>query len=298
MKLLLLGAQGQLGRALFPALEPLGLITPLARQECDLENLDKLGRCVRRHAPDMIINAAAYTAVDQAEVDVDRAYQVNALAPARLAEEAERLGARFIHFSTDYVFGNQQDRPRLETDQPGPLNVYGETKLQGEAQVQAIGGDFLILRTSWVYGAQRNNFAKTILKLALEREQLRIVSDQIGAPTDTGLIADVTARLIEHRPQAPSGIYHLAAAGETSWHGFACHLIEEAKRLRPDLNWRVEEILAVRTEDYEMPAQRPKNSRLDTAKLCTILGFELPTWQYRASAQVAEILEQISHERS
>jgi dTDP-4-dehydrorhamnose reductase len=124
------------------------------------------------------------------------------------------------------------------------------------------------------------------------------VSDQIGAPTDAGLIADVTARLIEHRPQAPSGIYHLAAAGETSWHGFACHLIEEAKRLRPDLNWRVEEILAVRTEDYETPAQRPKNSRLDTAKLCTILGFELPTWQYRASAQVAEILEQISHERS
>ena len=298
MKLLLLGAQGQLGRALLPTLEPLGLVTPLARQECDLENLDKLGRCVRRHAPDVIINAAAYTAVDQAEVDVDRAFKVNALAPARLAEEAERLGARFIHFSTDYVFGDQQDHPWLETDQPRPINVYGDTKLKGEAQVQAIGGDFLIFRTSWVYGAQRNNFAKTILKLALEREELRIVNDQIGAPTDTGLIADVTARLIEHCPQVPSGIYHLAAAGQTSWYGFACHLIEEAKRLRPDLNWLVEEILAVRTEDYETPAQRPKNSRLDTAKLCTILGFELPTWQHRASAQVAEILEQISHERS
>ncbi len=298
MKLLLLGAQGQLGRALLPVMKALGTVIPLARQECDLEDIDGLARCVRQHAPDVIVNAAAYTAVDKAETDVERARTINALAPAVIAEEAKRVGARFIHYSTDYVFGDQQGHPWLETDAPGPLNAYGRTKLDGEVNIQAIGGDFLILRTSWVYGAQGHNFAKTILKLAQERDTLRIVSDQIGAPTDAGLIAEVTARLISLGPQASSGLYHLAAWGETSWHGFAAHLIAEAKRLRPDVEWQVRDILQVETKDYITAAQRPKNSRLNTAKLCTLLGFELPNWQHRASAQVAEILEQISHERA
>ncbi len=298
MKLLLLGAQGQLGRALLPALAPLGRVTPLSRQECDLEHLDSLAQCVRQHAPDVIVNAAAYTAVDRAEDDVERALTVNALAPARLAKEAKRLGAQFIHYSTDYVFGDQQAHPWKEIDPPGPLNVYGQTKREGEAQIEAVGGDSHILRTSWVYGAYGHNFAKTILKLAQERDALRIVCDQIGAPTDTGLIADVTAKLIERRPKAPAGIYHLAASGETSWHDFGCHLIAEAKRLRPDLDWRADEVLPVSSEDYVTSAQRPKNSRLNTAKLCTLLGFELPNWRQRASTLVPEILEQILHERA
>ena len=298
MKLLLLGAQGQLGRALLPAMKVLGAVTPLGRQECDLENLEGLARCVRQHAPDVIVNAAAYTAVDKAESDLKRAHTINALAPAIIAKEAKRLGARFIHYSTDYVFGDQQDHPWLETDAPRPLNAYGRTKLDGEAQIQALGGDFLILRTSWVYGAQGHNFAKTILKLAQERGTLRIVSDQIGAPTDAGLIAEVTARLIALGSRAASGLYHLTASGGTSWHGFACHLIAEAKRLQPGLDWQVKDILPVGTKDYVTAAQRPKNSRLNTAKLCTLLGFELPNWQHRASVQVAEILEQISHERA
>ena len=242
-------------------------------------------------APQIIVNAAAHTAVDKAESEPDLARTINALAPAVLAEEAQTLGAWLVHYSTDYVFDGSGARPWREEDATAPLNVYGRTKREGEAAV-ARCPRHLIFRTSWVYAARGANFAKTMLRLAQEREQLKVIDDQIGAPTGAELLADVTAhalRCVAHQPEL-AGLYHLVAAGEASWHGFARFVIAQAQRQGVPLRARPEAIEAIPTSAWPTPAQRPHNSRLDTGKLRQAFGLCLPAWETGVERMLTEIL--------
>ena len=277
MKILLLGKGGQVGWELQRSLAPLGELVALdwdSTEACgDFTQPEALAATVRAIAPQFIVNAAAHTAVDQAQAEPDRALLINATAPAALAREAQALGAWLVHYSTDYVFDGSGQQPWRETDVPAPLNVYGQTKLEGELAVAAACERHLIFRTSWVYAARGNNFAKTMLRLAAEREKLTVIDDQVGAPTGAELLADVTAlalRQVGQRPQC-AGLYHLAAAGQTSWHGYASHVIAQARRLKPDLTWRVQEIQAVPSSAFQTAARRPHNSRLDTRLVREIL---------------------------
>jgi dTDP-4-dehydrorhamnose reductase len=298
MKILLLGKNGQVGRALERALAPLaaaGELVALDRTNGgDLAQLDSLATTVRQLRPQVIVNAAAYTAVDKAESEPDQARLINALAPEMLAKEAQALGAWLVHYSTDYVFDGSSTRPWLETDATAPLNVYGQTKLEGERQVQAHCTRHLILRTSWVYAAHGSNFAKTMLKLAQERERLTVIDEQWGAPTGAELLATVTAAAIEKArlpgKDALAGIYHLAASGETNWHAYASHVIRQAKALRPDLSWAVQEIAPVPSSAFVTAARRPHNSRLDTRKLQADFGINLPHWQQGVDEMLAQVL--------
>ncbi len=284
MKILLLGASGQVGWELQRSLAPLGELIALDRQRssaADLSRPSGLGALVAEVAPDVIVNAAAHTAVDRAESEPELAHAVNATAPGELARAAAARGALLVHYSTDYVFDGSGDHPRDETAATGPLSVYGRSKLAGEAAIQASGASHLILRTSWVYGARGQNFAKTMLRLAQERETLRVVADQIGAPTGADLLADITAhaiRAVRHDP-SQAGLYHAAAAGETSWHAYARFAIDTARRLRPDLGWRLTALEPIPTADYPTPARRPLNSRLNTSRLERAFGLRLPAWQ-------------------
>lgn len=284
MKILLLGSQGQVGWELARSLLPLGEVTALSRAEADLANPDALRRVIRTHEPELIVNAAAYTAVDRAETDEASAFAVNAVAPGILAEEARPRNALLIHYSTDYVFDGSAARPHSETGATDPQSAYGRSKLAGEAAIVAVGGAYLILRTSWVYGARGHNFLHTMLRLAREREALRVVADQIGAPTWSRWIADATAHVARQamgRKAAgdfQSGIYHLASAGATSWHGFACAIIEQYRELNPDAGLAVKTIVPIATADYPLPAKRPANSRLDCAKLAQDYGIVAPDW--------------------
>lgn len=295
MKILLLGKNGQVGWELQRSLSVLGELMALDRhsQPCgDLSQPERLAQTVRSLRPDVIVNAAAHTAVDKAESEADLARTLNATAPAALAQAAAETGAWLVHYSTDYVFDGSGQQPWREDAATGPLGVYGQTKLEGEQAIAASGCKHLIFRTSWVYAARGGNFAKTMLRLAQERERLTVIDDQHGAPTGADLIADVTAHAIRTAWQRPqlSGLYHLVAGGETSWHGYASHAIARARELRPELAWKVGEIAPVPTSAFPTPARRPLNSRLDTRKLQQAFGLTLPHWQRGVDRLLTEIL--------
>ena len=294
--ILLFGKGGQVGWELQRALSVLGPVTAVdfdSTEHCgDFANLAGLADTIRAVRPQVIVNAAAHTAVDKAESEPDFARTLNALAPGVLAEEGARLGASLIHYSTDYVFDGSGDQPWTETDTPAPLSVYGATKLEGEQLIQRSGVRHLILRTSWVYAARGGNFAKTMLRLAGERDKLTVIDDQIGAPTGADLLADVTAhgiRALAHQPEL-SGLYHAVAGGQTSWHGYASFVIEHARRAGVALKTAPDAIAPVPTSAFPTPAKRPHNSRLSTAKLQQALGLQLPHWQQGVARMLDEIL--------
>lgn len=296
MKILLFGKNGQVGWELQRSLAPLGEVVALdarSQQLCgDLTDLTGIAQTIRTIAPDVIVNAAAHTAVDKAESEPELAHTLNALAPEVMAQEAKRLGAWLVHYSTDYVFNGSGNQAWLETDVTAPLSVYGNSKLEGEAAIIASACKHLIFRTSWVYGARGGNFAKTMLKLAKERDALKIIDDQIGAPTGADLLADVTAHAIRTAIQNEnmSGLYHLVAGGETSWHGYAKFVIEYARQAGVDIKVAVDAIAAVPTSAFPTPATRPLNSRLNTHKLQNAFNLHLPHWQSGVIRMLTEVL--------
>ena len=283
-RFLITGANGQLGFELQRALAPLGEVVAFARDVCDLSNPDSIRAAVRAAKPDVIFNAGAYTAVDKAESEPDLANAINAVAPGIIGEEAAKIGALVIHYSTDYVFDGTMPEAYLEKDTPNPRGVYGKTKLGGEHALVASGSMHLIFRTSWVYGLNGKNFIKTILRLASERAELKIVADQFGAPTGAALLADVSAHvaaryLRQGADSFPFGLYHLVASGETSWHGFAQHVASKATAADWILQATAERILPITTPEYPTPAARPANSRLNTSKFSEAFGLQLPDWR-------------------
>jgi dTDP-4-dehydrorhamnose reductase len=282
--ILLIGPSGQIGWELKQTLATLGPVHTLDRPALDLASAESIRRALRETAPGLIVNAGAYTAVDQAESEPDLAQAVNGTAPGILAEEAKRLGAALVHYSTDYVFDGRNTRPYREDDATGPVNAYGRSKLAGEQAIAAVGGAYLILRTAWVYSLRGNNFLTTIRRLAAEREELRVVDDQRGAPTWAGGIAEATA-LILTRCNAGSdpgellekrGLYHLTAAGETTWFGFAEAIVAEMHAAGEHVS--AKGLTAIATADYPMPAQRPAWSVLDCGKTRDAFGVALPHW--------------------
>ncbi len=296
MKILLFGKTGQVGWELQRSLAPLAELVALGTDSQDLcgdfTNPEGIAQTVRAVAPDVIVNAAAYTAVDKAESEPESARIINALTPGVLAQEAKRSGAWFIHYSTDYVFDGGGDKPWLETDPTGPLSVYGKTKLAGEEAIRAAGCRHLIFRTSWVYAARGGNFAKTMLRLAGERDSLSVIDDQIGAPTGADLLADVTAHAIRVARQRDevSGLYHLVAGGQTSWYDYALHVFDFARQHGVVLKAPQQAVKAITTCDYPTAAQRPLNSRLSTDKLKTAFDLQLPGWQAGVERMLIEVL--------
>ncbi len=295
MRILLTGKHGQVGFELQRALAPLGEVHAVGHAECDLADASALCKVVRSVKPDLIVNSAAYTAVDKAESEPELAHAVNAVAPGVLGEEAAKQGAWVVHYSTDYVFDGTKPSAYTEGDLTNPLSVYGQTKRDGEVTLQESGARYLMLRTSWVVGAQGSNFAKTILRLARERESLNVVADQYGAPTSAALLADVTAHLIQRRQrdgdeQFSYGLYHLAAGGETTWCEYARFVVSEAKVVDTPLKLSPDTIRAVPSSEYPTAAKRPANSRLDTSKLCGTFGLELPSWQSGVQRALQKIL--------
>ena len=298
MKILLFGANGQVGWELQRSLSPLGELMALDRHSAnrgnglcgDLSNLDGIASSIATFRPNVIVNAAAYTAVDKAESDFDNAQLINALAPEVLAKAATRVGAWLIHYSTDYVFDGSGDKPWVETDPTGPLSVYGRTKLIGEQRIASVCAMHLILRTSWVYAARGGNFAKTLLKLAQERETLSVINDQFGAPTGADLLADVTAHAIRQLSagQNAAGIYHLAAAGQTTWFDYAKHVVAQSIIAQAAPEIIVKAINPVATSAFPTAAKRPHNSRLNTGKLERTFGLTLPPWQLGVNRMLKE----------
>lgn len=301
MKILLFGKNGQVGWELQRALAPLGEVIALgsgAEDYCgDFLKPAGISDTVRRIKPDVIVNAAAYTSVDKAESEHELAQQINADTLLILAQEAKALGAWLVHYSTDYVFNGEGNKPWQEDDATAPLNVYGITKLAGENLITQNCPQHLIFRTSWVYGTRGNNFAKTMLRLGKERAELGVINDQTGAPTSAELIADCTAHAVRsvmsEKPQTDTslaGVYHLAASGETSWHDYAAYVFAYAKNQGVEL--QLTTLNAITTADYVTPAQRPLNSRLNTQKITTVFGLTLPTWQQGVTRMLTEIMEQ------
>jgi len=296
MKVLLLGKNGQVGWELQRSLVTLGEVVALDRNpdnglSGDLADVEALRATIRQVAPDVIVNAAAYTAVDKAESDKDLALQINATAVQAIAEEASKLGCWFVHFSTDYVFDGEGSKPWQESDVVSPVNYYGATKLKGEQAIEASGCNCLIFRTSWVFGARGSNFAKTMLRLAADRSELNVIADQIGAPTGADLIADVCAVTIRKALIDPSvkGVYHLAAAGFTSWHEYAQLVIDHGKSLAVPLQVNV--VNPIPTSQFPTPARRPLNSRLNTEKLRETFSIHLPEWRSGVTRMLKEVLE-------
>jgi len=282
-RLLITGANGQLGFELQRALAPLGEVIALDRAGCDLSIADSIRAAVRAAKPDVIFNAGAYTAVDKAESEPDQVHAINAVAPGVIGEEAAKIGALVIHYSTDYVFDGSKAEAYLETDTPSPLSVYGKTKLIGEQALTGSGAKYLIFRTSWVFGLHGKNFIKTILRLASERPELKIVVDQVGAPTGVALLADVSAHIAARYMRDgvqdfPFGLYHLAARGSTSWCEFAHHVVAKAADANWDLQATPDRILPITTPEYPTPAARPANSCLNTSKFREAFGLQLPDW--------------------
>jgi dTDP-4-dehydrorhamnose reductase len=298
MKILLLGKNGQVGWELQRSLAPLGEVLALDRYRTnycgDLTKPEELAQTVFAYKPDFIVNAAAHTAVDKAESEPELAKVLNVDAPAALAKAAAQVGAWLVHYSTDYVFDGSGTHARQEGESTGPLSVYGQTKLDGEKAIVASGCKYLIFRTSWVYAARGANFPKTMLRLAQERDKLTVINDQYGAPTGADLIADVTAhtmrRVLNTQKVSFNGVYHLVAAGETTWHGYASHVIGKAKAIKPELDWKVADIAPVPTSAFPTPAVRPLNSRLCTHKLQQAFGLVMPPWQQGVDRMLAEIL--------
>lgn len=293
MKILLTGKNGQLGFELRRALAVLGELHAVGTIDCDMRDETALRQLLRIYRPDVIVNSAAYTAVDKAESDTAVATALNTRAPAVLAEEAELLGAMLVHFSTDYVFDGLKHGAYTELDEPKPQGVYGATKLAGEQAVQGACRRHLIVRTSWVAGAHGSNFAKTMLRLAQERDALSVVADQHGAPTSAALLADVTAHLVARATRDPNnfpyGLYHLAGSGVTNWHEYACYVIERARTRGLPVRAAASAISPIASADYPTAAKRPANSRLDTTKLRTTFGLHLPDWR----DSIDHILEQL-----
>jgi len=297
MKILLTGKQGQVGFELQRALAPLGDVYAVDYAECDLADAAAIRALVRSCNPDLIVNPAAYTAVDKAESEPELAHAINAVAPGVLGEEAAKRGAWVVHYSTDYVFDGGKSGAYTEDDVTNPQSVYGRTKLEGEIALQHSGARHLIFRTSWVVGAHGGNFAKTILRLAGERDRLNVVADQYGAPTSAALLADVTAQLVRQKQREggdpfPFGLYHLVAGGETSWYDYARLVVSEALAAGKSLKLSPDAIQAISSSEYPSPAKRPANSRLDTSRLRSTFGVELPDWQ----RGVRYILQQILRE--
>jgi len=307
MKILLLGKGGQVGWELQRSLSPLGELIALDHDSTnycgDFSNLTGLADNVRAVRPDIIVNAAAHTAVDKAESEPELVNTLNALAPQVLALEAVKLGAWLVHYSTDYVFDGSGNTPWVETDTPAPLSVYGATKLLGEVLIAQANPRHLIFRTSWVYAARGGNFAKTMLRLAQERDQLTVINDQFGAPTGADLLADITAHAIRQVIQTRhtstpdgtnadtlAGIYHLVASGETNWFEYAKHVLAQAQLVQPAIQIKATQVNPVPTSAFPTPAKRPFNSRLNTQKLQTTFGLTLPPWQAGVNRMLAEIL--------
>ena len=289
-KILLTGRNGQVGGDLYPLLTKMGEVLATDRSSLDLTRPENVRECVRTFRPDVIINAAAYTAVDKAESEPDLAHGINTVAPGVFAEEAAKCGARFIHYSTDYVFDGRKTEPYIESDPVNPLNVYGRTKAAGEEAITHTDCAHLILRTSWVYSRRGSNFLLTILRLAREREELRIVNDQIGAPTSSQSIAEITVQILQHcLRQAPSklttkGIYHLTAAGHCSWYEFTCEILRRAS----SQDFRVKKVSPIPSTEYVKPARRPLNSRLDCSKIVKAFGVNLIDWHTSLGSVVEE----------
>ena len=295
LRLLVTGANGQVGWHLQRTLAPLGEVTAIDVEQVDLTDLDAVARALRDSAPDIVVNAAAYTAVDKAESEPDLARALNVAAPAKIAEECARTGALLIHYSTDYVYGGSGPAPYEESDPTGPLSIYGQTKLAGDQAIMASGCAHIILRTSWVYDVRGKNFLRTVLRLAREREELRIVGDQYGAPTWARMLAESTAlilaRSLGHKGETghwpESGLFHLTAAGRTSWAGFARAILEDYEEL---VDWPAEtgefggrlkakRVVEITTEQYQTPARRPRNSVLANALIAQRFGISLPDWR-------------------
>lgn len=295
LRILITGCEGQVGWELQRTLLPLGNVTAVSRKEMDLSSADSIRDCIRSLQPNLVVNAAAYTAVDKAESEPALAQAVNADAVAVMADEARKIGAALIHYSTDYVFDGTKPTPYVESDPTHPLSVYGKTKLAGEQALTHAEIPHLILRTSWVYGARGKNFLRTILKLAAEKPDLRIVADQTGAPTSSREIASATALLVQrwfaNDLAEPSGIYHLTATGETTWHGFAVEALQLQASSHPAEAFKQARLIAIPTSEYPTPATRPMNSRLDCSKLKKIFDVRLPDWKI----SLASVLQEIRH---
>ncbi len=299
MKILLLGANGQLGRQLSIELLTLGPVKALTRSQADLSVplhlRDALERATSVFVPDVIVNAAAYTAVDKAETDVHQAMAVNAQSVEVLAEFAQSLGASFVHYSSDYVFDGSGNRPWTETDDESPLSCYGMSKYLGEKAIAKVCAKYLVLRTSWLVGEHGNNFLKTVLRLATERDTLQVVSDQVGVPTTTHLLTNATIELLRLMQFSSSldqrwGIYHVVPSGETTWHGYASYVLEAALNRGMKLKAKAKDVRPIRTDEYPLPASRPLNSRLCTKKIQQIFGLKMPIWQDDLEIVIDELL--------
>ena len=288
MKILLTGGSGQVGFELQRSLSLWGEVLAPTRHDLDLSDMAAVSRWLEAHAPDCIVNAAAYTAVDKAETDMQTALCINRDLPYVLAQYASRHAIRIFHYSTDYVYDGSGHDARSEEAATGPLNVYGRSKLAGDQAIMDSGASYVIFRTSWVYAARGNNFLKTMLRLAGQRDRLSVVADQIGAPTSARLLADITNIALARRDM-PSGIYHAVCRGATSWHGFACQIFETAHRMGYALRLQNKDVQAITTEEYGAPAPRPLNSRLAVEKLEKTLGIRLPHWQEALSWTMAEL---------
>ena len=295
MRVMLTGASGQLGWELARCLMPVAEVVAPSAQQCDLAMPEKLASVVEHIAPDVIINAAAYTAVDRAEQEAALVMRVNGEAVGALARAAKRAGALFVHYSTDYVFNGQKTSPYLETDAVAPLNVYGCSKLSGEQLALASGADVLVLRTTWVYAARGQNFVRTMLRLGRERKQLSVVSDQYGAPTWARNLADASVAIVREAQRQrcagnfSSGLFHLTAGGQISWHGFATRIFALMRELHPDYPLLVNEVTAIPTEAYPTPACRPANSILDNTAVEQHFVVKMPQWQTALAACIAEL---------
>ena len=295
--ILITGATGQVGTAIVDALARESSRWQLhapSRSELDLSDEASIRAYIRRVQPRCVINPAAYTAVDKAESDIDLAYRINAEAPRILGEEARVIGASIVHFSTDYVFDGTKPEPYIESDSAQPLGVYGASKLAGEQALAASGAPHIILRTSWVFGATGKNFLLTILRLARELEQMKIVDDQHGAPTSACSLAALTAHILTVHPdlQQHAGLYHATSSGETTWYGFAAEAIRQARQLEPST--RFAELLPIPTSDYPTPARRPANSRLDCSRLARHLNYRLPDWRESLAETMSELADRSS----
>ncbi|MBO3462341.1 dTDP-4-dehydrorhamnose reductase [Aetokthonos hydrillicola Thurmond2011] len=290
-KILLIGSNGQVGKELLQILEPYENVIPITRSTVDITQSSSLCGVIREHQPEIIINAAAYTAVDKAESEPELAKTINGLAPGILAEEAEKLGAFLIHISTDYVFDGESSHPYRETDPTNPLSVYGETKLMGEQAIEKSCADHFILRTAWVYGTYgKSNFVKTMLRLGAEREEIRVVTDQIGSPTWARDIADAIAQIIPKFSSEIAGIYHYTNSGVASWYDFAITIFEEAQHLGFPL--KVKRVIPITTSEYPTPARRPSYSVLSCGKISSILGIHPPHWRLSLRQMIQELNNQ------
>jgi dTDP-4-dehydrorhamnose reductase len=295
MKILVTGKNGQVGHELMRSLKPLGTVIGVDVSDCDLSDQAAIETLLDQVKPDLIVNPAAYTAVDKAETEMTLAHAINAQAPEVMAQYAARHDIPMIHYSTDYVFDGKKEGAYLETDQVNPQSVYGKTKYLGEVAVRNNAPKHVILRTSWVFGSHGVNFLKTMLKLAQERDKLSIVSDQVGSPTSAMLLANVTAEIAKQLLGSSAiqkyGTYHLVSEGETSWHGYAQAVVVEANTLGVKTKVNANAILAIKTEEYPLPAPRPANSRLDTTKLKQVFMLTLPTWQDEVSKVLKTLID-------